>query len=705
MSPTPRARLEGLARRWRRRRALGYALVALAAGLAVGVGSGALPGWGVPLRLALAAAASLGIGLAALRRARRQPVSAASVARHLDRAIPALEDSATLLLADEASLGTVARLQRRRAAEALAAAEPLPPLPQRSFARAVALAAGLGLATLALAWLAPRSPLASAGSAARPTLAPLRPTARPAPRVERLTLSIRPPAYTGRPVRDDAPLDATAEEGATLTWRLATDRPVARARLVTTEGDSVAFALAPGADRAGAATATLRAARPLLWQVVLEDSAGAAFASEYHALTVTPDAAPAIAVRAPAARTTIAAGAPPLVDVDVLARDDYGVRAARIVATVTTGKGEGVKFQERTLPFTSVARRGAGTLALRTRLDLRALGLGPGDELYFYVAATDTRAPVPNEGRSPTLFAALADTGAAPVADLAGLAAGRLPAAFRSQRQIILDTERLLRERARLARAEVARRANEIGADQALLRLRYGELLGGEHVESGAEGALEHAHDTEENATLLADAVKRKLTAAVDQMFQAERALRGGEPAAALPFEYRALARLKEAQQATRVYVQRIGYAPPPLEPARTRLSGELKGIAPASAARDVVVPDSLAALRAALPLLERLRAGAPLDDAARGGLDAAGHALARLAVAEPGRHLATLRALRALAAAPSVARCPGCLDAVARGLATALPVPAPRPIADPASADRRTGLARAYLDELRRAR
>ena len=55
-----------------------------------------------------------------------------------------------------------------------------------------------------------------------------------------------------------------------------------------------------------------------------------------------------------------------------------------------------------------------------------------------------------------------------------------LPAYFRSQRQIIIDAEALLKEKPRLDPATYLKRADAIGVDQRLLRLRYGQFLGEE---------------------------------------------------------------------------------------------------------------------------------------------------------------------------------------------------------------------------------
>ena len=98
------------------------------------------------------------------------------------------------------------------------------------------------------------------------------------------------------------------------------------------------------------------------------------------------------------------------------AGDDYGLADAHLVATVAKGSGEAVKFREQVIPFdgdnedepspgSSITRRFTKTL------DLAALGLEPGDELYFYVEARDNRQPTPNHTRSETRFLVLQGDG------------------------------------------------------------------------------------------------------------------------------------------------------------------------------------------------------------------------------------------------------------------------------------------------------
>jgi hypothetical protein len=616
------------------------------------------------------------------------------LARHLNRTLPAVEESADLLAVPLGELSPLERLQRARVEVRLGRLTELPALPTRALRVATWYGAAASLiAALGLWWNPARAGSPRPGSNG---VAPGSPSAGP-PHITGVDVVVRPPEYTRHPQRTAHDWDLDVEQDGQVTWRVRTDRAAQRVFLLTTEGDTITCA--PHGQ--GEYEARAVPVHSLLYQAVVSDGTVSS-ASDFHRLTVIPDEPPTISVVRPEPRTEIAYGAALTVPVEVLAADDYAVAEAHLIATVTTGAGEAVKFRELTLNFdSSVPRPAAHGPLLRRTLDLRAFGLAPGDELYFHVVARDSRAPRPNEAHSDTYFIVLTDTARVTVADLSGLAVNGMPEYLRSERQIIIDTERLLADATHISKAEFKNRSESIGFDQGTLRDRYGEIAGQETVEQGTEATIEHEHDVQENTTLLATRVKNQLQQAISQMFDAERHLRIDEPATALPFEYRALELLKAAQEAARAYVLRVGFEPPPLEPDRTRLTGTLTGIGSSSNARSVAAIATLPALRRAVAVVRRLAEGARASAADAAALESAGRELGGLAIAQPGQHLETLRDLRSLltALADSGGRpCDECLSGLERGLLLALPV------ADPSAdaAHGGAGLARTYFDLLR---
>jgi len=654
-----------LAAAYRRRRIAAEVILAgggavLGAGVARAMGGGNAGDVGAALGVASI------LGAAATWWNRRHAAGPLEVARHLDRTLPAVEESAELLLADAAALPLLPRLERARVDRAVAAAAPLGVPPDRAARRALVAGVAASLAGLAFLFLPVRAGLVVAG-APRPA-APAR-----GAMIGGVSVRIEPPAYTGAPAREASGWDLEAPEGSLVTWRIGADAD--RAWLTTSSGDTLPLT-ATGSERTG----RLRPGASLLYQIVAERG-GARSISDFHRLAVQTDAPPTLVIAAPAPRTALRPGDPMRIAVEVHAGDDWGVGPARLVATLTSGEGEAVKFREAAVPLLPSGGRSdlPHGVTLRTTLDLATLGLKPGDELYFHAEAMDRRTPAPNTARSETVFLSLADTTRTATATIAGIAVSLAPEYFRSERQIIMDTEKLIADQKRITLEAFRSRSNDIGLDQSLLRGRYGQYVGDE-TETGEDAVSGHQHDTPENATLLAESVKAKLKAALAQMWEAELRLRTYRPSEALPYEYRALEHLKDAQQSARVYVQRVGFEPPPLDPARTRLSGKLEGIVSRTDRDSAGAELPLPATRAALVALSN----APASDV----LPAPAAAMLNRAIVELAPHAAadtaifgTVRALQVLVDSARADRpCRACAGRAMRGMMRALPSAGPRP-------------------------
>lgn len=87
-----------------------------------------------------------------------------------------------------------------------------------------------------------------------------------------------------------------------------------------------------------------------------------------------------------------------------------------------------------------------------------------------------------------------------------------------------------------------------------------------------------HTHDHAEAATLLDPETRKLLKAALDEMWQSELNLRQGRPDLALPYANRALAFIKQVQQASRIYLPRVGTELPPVDESR-RMGGKREGL------------------------------------------------------------------------------------------------------------------------------
>ena len=683
-----------VAARWRRRRLVAAACWGLALGLPLAAAAATLS-LSLTARLFAAVAALLLPPLAALVAARREAEGAAAVAAHLDRRVPELADSAGLLLAD-APLPPLQELQRRRTEQGLAREAErglLAHLPARPL-RGAALAAGAGLA-LAAALLLQGAPRAAAGTGG--PLAPAAPATSPpppTPLLRRLEVIVTPPAYTGRRARRGDALSVRAEEGSTLTWRVEAAPEVTSASLLLDESDRLSLR----ADAVAGAFVAARAVRePHLVRLVLDGEAGELWRSPPARVEVVPDRPPAIELLAPATLVERPPQAPGAVTIELAISDDHGVRGASLLATLATGTDELVEFRDQTMPL--AARPQARRQVVRRTIDLAALGLAAGAELYLRAEVRDNRRPQANVERSPTVVVRL------PIerTESSDLAAGIPmlvgPELLRSQRQIVVDTERLLAEAPRLAAAEVARRSRSLALDQRAVRMRYGILLGDEFVEGRAveaeedhggfeeqggdsiaalPGAEVHLHDSAESATYFPEPVRQKLKAMLAAMWDAEGQLAVDVPRIALPHERRALELLKQVQQASRVYVQKAGVEGAPLDPTR-RLGGELEGVrdVPGRPARPAPAPVAAAALRTLQGLADASGGSVPPADTP--ALDAQALATLRPALAARAREgdeaaLAALPALDELAAGRALDD--GARRALLRSLWSLLPAP-----------------------------
>jgi len=303
-------------------------------------------------------------------------------------------------------------------------------------------------------------------------------------------------------------------------------------------------------------------------------------------------------------------------------QDDYGIVSSDIIMTLSRGEGESVRFREVKQAVRGVSKKLREQL-INISLPVDTFGLEPGDELYFYFSATDNKKPKGNKGRTDVYFLSIADTVQSEPVAYEGFALTNEAEYFKSQRQIIIDTEKLLKEQSQISRDDFEQRSNSIGADQKLLRLRYGVFLGEEYETTGGLGEVDHsghdhgeiageneeeghdhdeheaesnfsnpiynetpeleayvhAHDESELSTFLDANVKAKLKEALTNMWEAELFLRTYKPKEALPFEYNALRLIKEVKRASRIYVERMGFEPPPIDEEQKRLTGDLDKI------------------------------------------------------------------------------------------------------------------------------
>lgn len=554
------------------------------------------------------AAAALAIGavaVGALARRAADRFDQGWLVRCLNARDTRLEDSAGLLFAG-ADLAPLERLQAERIAARIAAIDP------------ATLAEGWSRRSIALAWLVGAVALAAillwpAQDVEPPLAAPSESQSAAAgePRLTGLRITIVPPAYTGLPERTTRNLDVRAPAGSRVEWTLGFTPDVPSAALQLVGGQRLALARGDAGW-----SGSLRLDVPSLYRIAAE---GVPAAPTAHRLEPIADEPPQVQVIEPASGLVMITPGQRRWRVVFEASDDYAVDPlARLTVTTAIGEGENVTFTERTRTVTGTGDRKRRRFVID--LDLASYGLQPGSDLVAQLTVADTRTPGPQAVRGPGVILRwpIPEPPQADGLDL--MAKQTLPAYFRSQRQVIIDTEALIRDRRKLSEEEFLIRSDTIGVDQRLLRLRYGQFVGMEAEEGprrppmptadkdeGAQPEPEHydgdghdhgsapespvfgdlgnitaefghVHDESEAATLLDPDTRDLLKKALDAMWEAELNLRSGRPEAALPFENRALDFIKQVQQASRIYLPRIGSTQPPIDMAR-RMTGKREGI------------------------------------------------------------------------------------------------------------------------------
>lgn len=580
------------------------------------------------------------------------------VARVLNEAFPELEESTELLVKPGRSLNTLEKLQIKKINKELINL----PASKLIFSKIKRPAVYLSIALIIAVGIKQTNLFPQTDSIVNTSAvnAPgeIIPDKIPAG-IRSVKLNIIPPAYTGRSSRQQNQFSVTAEEGSLVEWAIHTTKPVTSIKLIFNDKEIVPLR---SSNEEGTQWRLKRSINsPGFYQVDLDGKL-----SDLYKLETVKDQPAVIRIVSPTQYSSIDFGEPQQTSLQVLINDDYGISDAFIAATVSSGKGEGVSFKEQKLLFKETFS-GSAQYRLKRSIDLKALGMVPGDELYFYIQARDSHR---QDSRSDIYIVTIQDT--AQLMSLDGMLSGvnLVPEYFRSQRQIIIDTEKLLREQSTISVVDFNQRSNELGADQKILRLRYGKFLGEEsdteigqahEEEEGYNEAAEfgnaeklmdayaHNHDVAEDATFFEPELKAQLKATLAEMWKSELQLRTYKPSEALPFEYKALRLLKDLQQKSRVYVAKTSFKPPVIKDDK-RLSGELDKVIQPQAERNF---SSGTNLQSSLRLSAAMIAGSSeiktLTSSQIRTLQTAGQILAERASAQPGIYLRPLGALRAI--------------------------------------------------------
>jgi hypothetical protein len=531
------------------------------------------------------------------------------------------------------------------------------------------------------------------------------------PQVAWVRITITPPVYTHLEERTQGKFTLEVEEGATVSWKLKTNISTKDVSLLFNEQENVPLKASNKNKTEWLAQKAIT--KPGFYQVVIDGKR-----SDLYQLQVIKDNPAVIQIKTPKQYTYIDAGEKPEVNISATITDDYGVSDAAIFATIAKGSGEAVKFKEQKLTFDQSFGGQHRKYDLQKTVNLPALGLEPGDELYFYIQATDNHQ---QQSRTDVYIVSIQDT--AQLLSMDGILSGVniKPEYFRSERQIILDSQSLLKEKDSIGQQKFNDRSNDLGTDQKLLRLRYGKFLGEESENeigdpreaqknqppagpkdfgNGAKILDEYTdkHDNAEDAQFFDPTVKAQLKATLTEMWKAELQLRLYNPANALPFEYKALRLLKDLQQKSRSYVAKTAYNPSPLKMDK-RLTGDLSAITQPAFHSDLhAADDQFNALKKSVGVLEQLKVSPVLNGGDYHTLQSVNQQISAKATQQPAIYLGAARAMRRILSG-NKANTSGDVAVIEQAIQKILPANEPLPQNTSSSPD--MGLSRQYFLKL----
>ena len=641
----------------------------------------------------------LGFGLVSIVAAvlkRPWEIDLQKVSKFIDRKSNKLEYSSGLLLKPSEELSGLAKLQQQKVAKVVEAEskklQPETKVKTAAISSIVIIATGFSVFYFGFT----ENYVSNISAIPQEEIIFFRPTDSTtirsnAPVLKNQLVSIKYPDYTGLAVVTSLKMDVKAVEGSRVSWQLDFEG----------EPDSVSLE-SMGNRKPMKKNGTSYHISSVLeesgfYNFRFTDSSGAVYTSDLYAIEATKDEAPVIILKDLPQFTSFNYDDEKRISFSTTITDDYGIADAYIIATVSRGAGESVKFREEQLSFDGKVESGNRSISLAKNIDLDELEMKPGDELYFYVQAQDLKQPQANIARSETHFAVIKDTVDYGYGIEGGLGVDLLPDYFRSQRQLIIDTEKLISEREKLSKQEFRIKSNDLGFDQKALRLKYGQFMGDEteggmvpgsknseenhdddddpladythdHDSENEHNLVEEDHDHEaedgeadplaeylhdhgdpESSTLFADNLKAMLRQALNIMWDAELHLRLYEPEKSLPFQYEALELIQEIKNSARIYVHRIGFDPPPIKEDK-RLTGELDGVDNYSKKEEIEENDAYHFMRKSVLRLEELKTlTSEITESDRELFEKAGNELTEKAIAEPGKYLNTLQGLKQL--------------------------------------------------------
>ncbi|GAC14272.1 hypothetical protein [Aliiglaciecola lipolytica] len=315
--------------------------------------------------------------------------------------------------------------------------------------------------------------------------------------------TITPPSYTGLASQTQNNLDLATIANSKITWQfkfnhsagdkyihISTSQAVNTAEDVAIDAKNKGIKLEKRQDGVFSITHTFLHSSVYY----IRDDNG--LIGGVHSVMITQDIAPKIRILTPKQTiSTFAKSSSPVLEAEVHISDDFGISNVDILASVAKGSGEAVKFRDQVFSFDEVEMDNSSNKTSgvhKKTWNLIELGMEPGDELYFTIRAQDNKLPINQTARSETkIIKWLEDEQDLLMSE--GMLIDFIPEYFKSQRQIIIETQQLIADTSFLSEEQFTLTSRSLGHAQSDLKTKYGQYLGDEFD----DGSGNHGGDSD----------------------------------------------------------------------------------------------------------------------------------------------------------------------------------------------------------------
>jgi len=308
-------------------------------------------------------------------------------------------------------------------------------------------------------------------------------------------ITISPPEYTGLPIRAIDQLNIEVEEGAQVLWSMNFSNSELEYFYTASQDSPRPF---------------IKKEKKFIFKERIVDTKLYKFSYKVgkqfvdmegiYSISVIRDQMPKVDIIEPQ-RTLVEypKQSTPSFSLKVEVIDDFGITDVKILASVAKGSGEAVKFRDKVFRFpkrnqtkTSNESNKNNTYRETYQRDWRLsdLEMEPGDEVYFSIQVTDNKYPTRQMSKSNSIIIRWLDEDDFEMA-AEGIQIRFVPEYFRSQRQIIIETEKLIEDKKDLSQQAFDETSMDLGHSQSDLKQKYGQYLGDEFGEGqGAQFGL-----------------------------------------------------------------------------------------------------------------------------------------------------------------------------------------------------------------------